>query len=82
MTTKVTQWGNSLAIRVPKEIAKQAYITEGSHVVLSVKNRNILIVKTVKKKETLREMVARITPENRHGMIIPADDIVGAEIWQ
>lgn len=82
MTTKVTQWGNSLAIRVPKEIAKRAYLTEGSHVVLSVKNRDIVITKTVTKKETLRDLVARITPENRHEMIIPADDIVGAEIWQ
>lgn len=81
MTTQVKQWGNSLAIRVPKEIARQACLAEGSRVVLSVKNRDIVIVKTVKKKETLRDMVAKITPQNRHELLIPADDMVGKEAW-
>lgn len=81
MTTKVKQWGNSLAIRVPKEIAKKAFLVEGSEVVLSLKNKDIVIVKTGKKKETLRDLVAKITPENRHELIIPAGDIVGKEIW-
>lgn len=81
MTTKVKQWGNSLAIRVPKEIARQAFLMEGSQVVLSVKNRNIVIVKTAQKKETLRDMVARITPENMHDFTFLNDDPVGAEIW-
>lgn len=81
MTTKVKQWGNSLAIRVPKEMARRALLREGSEVVLSFRNKDIVIVRTVKKKETLREMVARITPENRHELVIPDNDIVGKEKW-
>lgn len=81
MTTKVKQWGNSLAIRVPKEMAKRASLVEGSSVVLSLKNKNIVIVKSVNKKETLRDMVARITPENMHDFSFLNDDPIGAEIW-
>lgn len=70
-----------MAIRVPKEIAKRALLAEGSEVVLSLKNKDIVIVKIEKKKETLRDLVAKITPENRHELIIPDDDVVGREIW-
>lgn len=81
MTTKVRHWGNSLAIRVPKEIAKKAFLKEGSEVFLSLKNKEIVIIKTEKKKETLRDLVAKITPKNRHELIISGNDIVGKELW-
>lgn len=81
MTTKVKQWGNSLAIRVPKEIAKKALLVEGSEVVLSFKNKDIVIARTEKKKETLRDLVAKITPENKRELIIPDNDFVGKETW-
>ena len=70
-----------MAIRVPKEIAKRALLVEGSEVVVSLKNKYIVIVKTGKKKETLRDLVSKITPGNGHELIIPADDVVGKELW-
>lgn len=70
-----------MAIRVPKEIARRALLVEGSEVILSFKNKDIVITKTERKRETLRDLVLRITPENRHELIISDNDIVGKEIW-
>lgn len=70
-----------MAIRVPKEIARRALLVEGSEVILSFKNKDIIIAKTERKRETLRDLVLRITPENRHELIISDNDIVGKETW-
>lgn len=65
MTTKVQKWGNSLAVRIPSSIAEQLDLSQGSEVELSVENQSIT-VKPKKKKPTLEELVAQITPKNKH----------------
>ncbi len=82
MITKVKHWGNSLAIRVPKEIAQKASLGEGSEVVLSVKKEDIIVTKIAKKKETLCDLVAQITPQNKHKLIFSDTNAVGKELWQ
>jgi antitoxin MazE len=65
MTTTVQKWGNSLAVRIPSSIAEQIDLCQGSEVELSVGNQSITL-KPKKKKPTLEELVAQITPENKH----------------
>jgi antitoxin MazE len=66
MTTNVQQWGNSLAVRIPKALAEMSDLEKGSPVELTVKNGR-LIVKPVKEPAlSLDELVAGITPKNRH----------------
>jgi antitoxin MazE len=66
MTTNVQQWGNSLAVRIPKALAEMSDLEKGSPVELTVKNGQ-LIVKPVKEPAlSLDELVAGITPKNRH----------------
>lgn len=70
MITVTTQmWGNSLAIRIPKEVADQIGIEQGSKMELKViDNEGIITLKPKKlrKKYTLEELLSQITPENRH----------------
>lgn len=68
MTTLVRKWGNSLAIRIPSHIAEMCSIEQGSELELRVENQEIKLVPK-KKKPTLEELLARITPENRHNEI-------------
>lgn len=63
MRTQVTKWGNSLAVRLPRTFAKQAGFTDGSAVDLTIERDRIVLSKPVPR---LAELVARITPENRH----------------
>lgn len=67
-TTKVQKWGNSLAVRIPSNIAEQLAIHQGAEMEISVENQKIILVPK-KKKPTLEELLAKVTPENRHAEI-------------
>ena len=65
MTTKVQKWGNSLAVRIPSNIAEKIAIQQGSEIELSVEN-HVLILKPKKKKPSLDDLLAQVAIENRH----------------
>jgi antitoxin MazE len=65
MTTKVQKWGNSLAPRLPKEMAEKMHIGQGTEVTLMPTKDGILL-KSQTKKPTLDDLLDNITPENRH----------------
>lgn len=65
MTTLVRKWGNSLAIRIPSHIAEMFSLEQGSEIEIRIENNEIKLV-PMSKKPTLEELLARVTPENRH----------------
>ena len=65
MVIKVQKWGNSLAIRIPKAFREETYLSTGSLVDLSVED-NKLIIKPLKKKYTLEELLLKIDKNNLH----------------
>ena len=72
MTTKIRKWGNSYAVRVSKETVHKLGLRDGSSVKFKIEPEH--------KKPTLVELVAQITPENRHPHIDWGPP-VGKEIW-
>jgi antitoxin MazE len=54
----VQKWGNSLAVRIPNEFAKNLGVTNGSKIELQLFDDE-LIVKPVKTKPTLEALLAR-----------------------
>ena len=66
METTIQKWGNSLAVRLPKHVAQKLALREGSHVKLWERKKEIAVSPIPQKRLSLREMVNRITPENRH----------------
>jgi antitoxin MazE len=80
MQIMIQQWGNSLALRIPKAFAHQAKVKKGSRVRLTIE-KNRLVVEPVKEaKITLETLLAKVTPENIH----PETDWgkpMGKEIW-
>jgi antitoxin MazE len=67
-TVRVAKWGNNLAVRIPRAVAEQARLQEGDEVSIEVVDRHIELRSAVR-IPTLEELVAQITPENRHGEI-------------
>ena len=65
--TTVSKWGNSLAVRIPQAIAKQARLNEGDPVTLALENDGSIVLRSTRKRYELAELVSKITPENRHG---------------
>lgn len=43
MTTKIQKWGNSLAVRIPKEILRELGWREGTEVSFTVEDGNLVI---------------------------------------
>jgi antitoxin MazE len=80
MQTLIQQWGNSLAVRIPKAFAEQIRVKKGTRVGLRVEKNRLVVEPVEKTKVTLESLLAKVTPENIH----PETDWgkpVGKEIW-
>ncbi len=62
---QMAKWGNSLAVRIPKDVAEQARLKEGDAVVIKAAKGRIEL-HAVERMPSLEELVAQITPENRY----------------
>ena len=79
MNQHVKKWGNSAAVRIPAATLAAAGLKTDDPVDVREENGRIVIEK-IGKKASLDELIARITPENRHD-IVDWGPPVGKEIW-
>jgi antitoxin MazE len=77
MKTVVQKWGNSLGIRIPSIYAKEFELKNGSFVEISEEEGKIIIVP---KRNSLDDLLARITQENIHEPVETGVS-VGNEEW-
>lgn len=68
MLAKAQKWGNSLAVRLPKNVAEECGINADSAVEIS-REGNSIIIKPVRKKLSLETLLAQVTAENLHSEI-------------
>lgn len=80
MRATIQKWGNSLAVYIPKDLADKIELKVGTEVELRVENGCLKIYPPKAPRYTLEELVAQITPENRHGEI-DIGPAVGKEVW-
>jgi antitoxin MazE len=78
MDAQIAMWGNSLAVRLPSKLAAEAQLRDGEAVKLSVEDGRVIIES--KRRYVLSELLAQITPENRHEAL-DVGGPVGNEIW-
>lgn len=79
MKTTIQKWGNSLAVRIPKNISEETRVSEGSNIDIIVENGHI-VLSPEKKGYSLKELLKNITIKNIHSEISTGDQI-GGEIW-
>jgi antitoxin MazE len=65
MRTSIAKWGNSLAVRLPRQVADAANLQEGSEVEISVDNGKLTIA-AKRPKYQLSELLAEYKPKHRH----------------
>ncbi len=63
VNTHVSRWGTSLAIRIPKPIAEQWGVQEGSAIEIVPQGEQVVLRR---KTYDLEDLVTQITPENLH----------------
>lgn len=79
MRVTVNRWGNSLGVRIPRSVAEDAGIRDGSLVDVRFEDGRLIAV-PVAEAVTLDELLAGVTPENLHGEQF-GDLPRGAEEW-
>jgi len=66
----VQKWGNSLGIRVPKAVAEQANLSNGTEVEFDTSG-GVLTIRAKRqrrrRKYKLADLLAKLKPEHRHG---------------
>ena len=80
MQTKITKWGNSLALRIPKSFALSAKLRQNELVDISIDKEKIIITPIGEKEYSLDELLEGVSADNLHGEFdtgIP----VGKEVW-
>ena len=79
MKTKVSRWGNSLALRLPKGMAASHRITEGSDIEI-IEREDGLLLSPVFKQFSFDELMERMSPDNLHEEISTGEP-QGMESW-
>ena len=80
MLAKVSMWGNSLALRIPKALAEEAGINKGSELDISYENGEIRLKAARRKRYDLDELLASV----QEGGLTEEWDLgppVGNEVW-
>ncbi len=80
MRSTIQQWGNSLALRLPKPFADEAGLARNAQVDISLVQGNIVILPVKEPQPTLAELLAEVTEENRHSEV-DTGPAVGREVW-
>ncbi|HEV7484788.1 MAG TPA: AbrB/MazE/SpoVT family DNA-binding domain-containing protein [Thermoanaerobaculia bacterium] len=80
MKARIQKWGNSLALRIPKPFAEESNLREDSAVEISVRSGKLVVGAIEEPQLSLEELVAQITPKNRHAEIETGTS-VGNEVW-
>jgi len=80
METRIQKWGNSLGVRLPKEIINKTKFREGSCVKITKKNSRIVIESCAYEKPKLENLVRKINSKNIHKEI-EWNNSYGKEVW-
>lgn len=77
-TLTVQKWGNSLAVRIPATIARNAHFHLGTPVELAVHGDSVVVRATGEPKLTLEERLDAFDPK-KHGGEVMASGRIGVE---
>jgi antitoxin MazE len=66
MKSRIQQWGNSLALRIPKAMIEEAGLSLNAEVELVLVEGELVIKPSYKRRYTLEELVSKITEDNVH----------------
>lgn len=75
--TRIFKAGNSLAIRIPRMIARRMALEDGLRVVIAANEKAIEVRRAT--SLALEDLIDRITPENTHKSEF--NRLTGGEVW-
>jgi antitoxin MazE len=76
--SRISKWGNSLGLRVPRDVAARAGLIEGARVDIEGFEDGRIVITPSRRRFTIEELVAGMTPDNEHPL--EDDGPVGDEL--
>lgn len=76
----IKHWGNSLGVRLPAAVAREAHLDADQQVRITVEDGRVVITPLVPETLSLEQRLARFDPD-KHGGETMASPNVGAERW-
>jgi len=80
MHVRVQKWGNSLAVRIPKPLAEDAKVEEGTVLNLALSEGKVVATPVKKSKQSLQQMLAKVSKKNLHAEV-ESGAPAGREVW-
>jgi antitoxin MazE len=80
MNATIQKWGNSLALRIPKAVARDTQLASGSVVNLTVQKGKMVIEPVRKTRYRLEDLLKGVSKKNLHASV-DAGPPVGREVW-
>jgi antitoxin MazE len=80
MKTKISRWGNSLALRIPIKLAASYHLEEGVDVEISEEEGGLKLRPLIRGNVSLEALLAEVTSENLHSEVDTGES-QGKEIW-
>lgn len=77
----IKQWGNSLGVRLPAAVAREAHLRVDQTVRVSVEGDRVVITPLEPALPTLEERLALFDPARHGGEAMATGPAVGAERW-
>ena len=68
MNGKVSKWGNSLGIRIPKQLAEKVQLHEGEEIEIYCEDNKLILVPK-KKQYTLEQLLDGMGEEHLHSEV-------------
>ena len=80
MESRIRKWGNSLGLRIPKSLAEQTGVREGSAVDLTVEEDRLVVTPVRVEAYRLKDLLDKVTGDNIHDEV-DFGDPQGKEVW-
>ncbi len=80
MKSTVKRWGNSLAVRLPKDLAQTLELDEGSDITLEIVENGLLVKSSKPQRRDLESLLDGVTRETIHNET-DWGDALGKEAW-
>lgn len=80
MIATVQKWGNSLGVRIPKPLAQDAALKEGSAVQMMVQDGRLVVEAQKARPYRLNDLLKSVNRKNIHREI-SSGEAVGKEAW-
>lgn len=76
----IRPWGNSVGIRLPQAVTKEAGVDVGQRLDISLEDGRIVLTPVKKELAGLDSLLGKITPENLHSSV-DTGEAQGNEAW-